>query len=200
VFWDLCYNIHGYSKFERLICIKSEQIYKEEIMMIKLDALGKMKLEEKYRYMLMLLEGQLSSETDILANLSNATAIIKAIVEDLNWAGFYFIKKEVLILGPFQGLPACNRITIGKGVCGTAVETRKTQLVMNVHEFPGHIACDGASNSELVIPLIKDNKVYGVLDLDSPKISRFTTLEKTYLETFVEKLNKYIDWDLVSEL
>ena len=168
--------------------------------MIKLDALEKMNMEERYRYMLMLLEGQLSSETDILANLSNATAIIKAIVDDLNWAGFYFMKKDVLVLGPFQGLPACNRIMTGKGVCGTAAETRQTQLVMNVHEFPGHIACDGASNSELVIPLIKDNKVYGVLDLDSPKLSRFTVLEKTYLEAFAEKLNKYIDWNLVSEL
>lgn len=162
--------------------------------MIKLDALGKMKIEEKYKYMLLLLEGQLSSEVDALANLSNASSILKAVMEDLNWAGFYLMKNEVLVLGPFQGLPACNRILPGKGVCGTAVAQRKTQLVENVHEFPGHIACDGASNSELVVPIQKDDIVYGVLDLDSPTLNRFTILEKTYVELFVEKLNKYIDW------
>jgi L-methionine (R)-S-oxide reductase len=162
--------------------------------MIKLDALKKMKDEDKYKYMLMLLEGQLSAEADIYANLSNASAIIKAAIDRLNWSGFYFMREGELVLGPFQGLPACNRIKVGTGVCGGAVTQKSTLLVANVHEFPGHIACDSASNSEIVIPIIRDDIVYGVLDLDSPDLERFTQLEKQYLEAFVEKLNKYIDW------
>lgn len=165
--------------------------------MIKLDALSRMTVEEKYKYMLIILEGQLSSESDSLANLCNASAIINAVLDRLNWAGFYILRGEKLILGPFQGLPACNRIEIGKGVCGTAVAEMKVQLVKNVHEFPGHIACDSASNSEIVIPIIKNDKVYAVLDLDSPELNRFTELEEKYLVKFVEKLNKYINWEEV---
>lgn len=165
--------------------------------MIKLDVINKMTTEEKYKYMLILLEGQLSSEEDIYANISNATAIIYAIMDRLNWSGFYFIRNEQLVLGPFQGKPACNRIAIGKGVCGTAVSTREIQRIANVHEFPGHIACDSASNSEIVIPIIKDDKVYGVLDIDSPELERFTELEERYLVKFMEKLNKYINWEKI---
>lgn len=165
--------------------------------MIKLDVINKMTSEEKYKYMLILLEGQLSSEEDIYANISNATAIIYAIMDRLNWSGFYFIRNEQLVLGPFQGKPACNRIAIGKGVCGTAVSTREIQRIANVHEFPGHIACDSASNSEIVIPIIKDDKVYGVLDIDSPELERFTELEEKYLVKFMEKLNKYINWEKI---
>jgi L-methionine (R)-S-oxide reductase len=165
--------------------------------MIKLDALTRMTTEEKYKYMLILLEGQLSSEKNVLANLSNASAIVKACMDRLNWAGFYFMRDMGLVLGPFQGLPACNRITVGKGVCGTAVSERKIQRVANVHEFPGHIACDSASNSEIVLPIIKGEVVYGVLDLDSPELNRFTELEELYLIKFVEKLNKYINWEEV---
>jgi len=163
--------------------------------MLKLNGLEKMTVAQKYKYMVAALEGQLSSEKDGLANLSNASAIIKAIMDRLNWAGFYLIKNNELVLGPFQGLPACNRITIGKGVCGTAVETKSVQMVYNVHEFPGHIACDSASQSEIVIPIIKDEKVYGVLDLDSPEIGRFTELEEEYLIKFVDKLVQYIDFE-----
>lgn len=163
--------------------------------MFKLDVLNKMDTEQKYKYMLILLEGQLSSEKDNLANLSNASAIIKTIIDRLNWAGFYLMRNEELVLGPFQGLPACNRITIGKGVCGTAVLERKVKRIQNVHEFPGHIACDSASNSEIVIPIIKNEKIYGVLDLDSPEFERFSELEEKYLVLFVEKLNKYIEWE-----
>jgi len=162
--------------------------------MLKLNGLEKMTVEQKYKYMVAALEGQLSSESDELANLSNASAIIKAIMDKLNWAGFYLIRDNELVLGPFQGLPACNRITNGKGVCGTAVETKTVQRVYNVHDFPGHIACDSASQSEIVIPIIKDDKVYGVLDLDSPEIGRFTELEEEYLVKFVDKLVKYIDF------
>lgn len=165
--------------------------------MFKLDALKRMSTEEKYKYMLILIEGQCSSEKDALANLSNASAIINAVLDRLNWVGFYIMREDELVLGPFQGLPACNRIKIGNGVCGTAALEKRVQRVANVHEFPGHIACDSASNSEIVIPIIKNDKVYGVLDLDSPEFSRFTELEETYLVKVVEKLNKYINWEEV---
>ena len=162
--------------------------------MIKLEVLKKMNTEEKYRYMLILLEGQLNSETDSLANICNASAIISAVLDRLNWVGFYLMKRDVLVLGPFQGLPACNRIEVGKGVCGMSVLTKKVIRVENVHEFPGHIACDSASNSEIVFPLIKNDIVYGVLDIDSPECGRFTELEQKYLTVFVQKLNDKINW------
>lgn len=165
--------------------------------MIKLEGIEKMNDKQKLEYLLLSLEGQLSSEKDPLANISNATALIYAIIDRLNWAGFYFIREEELVLGPFQGLPACNRIKLSEGVCGAAVSTRKTQLVPNVHDFPGHIACDSATNSELVVPIIKNNKIYGVLDLDSPEYERFTELEAEYFQKFVDKLNKYIDWERI---
>lgn len=164
--------------------------------MFKLDGIEKMSIEQKYKYMLTLLEGQLSSEKDTLANLCNAAAIISVVFDKINWAGFYILRGEELVLGPFQGLPACNRIKMGNGVCGTAVASKKVQRIENVHEFPGHIACDSASNSEIVIPIIKDEKVYGVLDIDSPILNRFSELEEEYLIKFVDKLNKYIDWNL----
>ncbi|CAK7009412.1 diguanylate cyclase [Tissierella sp. P1] len=163
--------------------------------MFKLDAIKDMNQEERLKYMLILVKGQLSSEKDDLANISNVTGIIMACIERLNWAGFYILRDDELVLGPFQGLPACNRIAIGKGVCGRAVETKELQLVSDVHLFPGHIACDSASNSELVVPLIKDNKVYGVLDLDSPVKNRFTKIEEEYFIKLVEILNQNIDWD-----
>lgn len=165
--------------------------------MFKLDPIKNMNEEERLRYMIMLLRGQLSSEKNNLANISNATGIINACVDNLNWAGFYILRDDVLVLGPFQGLPACNRIAIGKGVCGTAVDTREVQLVEDVNLFPGHIACDSASNSELVVPIIKDNKVIGVLDLDSPLKERFTQLHADYFVKLVDLLNQYIDWDKI---
>lgn len=163
--------------------------------MINLEPVSRMDDKQRLQYMNLLLKGQLDSEKDGLANLSNASAIIMGCVEDLNWAGFYLLREGELVLAPFQGKPACNRIKIGRGVCGTAVETREIQLVDDVELFPGHIACDGDSKSELVIPIIKDEKVYGVLDLDSPIDSRFTELEKEYFIKFVETLNEYMDWE-----
>lgn len=154
-----------------------------------------MNQEERLKYMNMLLKSQLSSEKDDLANISNATAIVMACIERLNWVGFYIMRDDELVLGPFQGLPACNRIEIGKGVCGAAIESQEVQLVHNVHQFPGHIACDSASNSELVIPIIKEDRITGVLDLDSPEVGRFTELEKKYFVKFVDILNEYIEWD-----
>lgn len=163
--------------------------------MINLEGVNKMDPKQRLQYMNLLLKGQVGSEKDELANLSNASAIIMGCIENLNWAGFYLLKDGELVLGPFQGKPACNRIKIGKGVCGRAVETREVQLVDDVDSFPGHIACDGDSRSELVLPIIKDGKVYGVLDLDSPIKSRFTELEKEYFIKFIEILNEYTDWD-----
>lgn len=165
--------------------------------MINTDVVKNMNQEERLKYMLILVKGQLSSEKDDLANISNITAIINACVDKFNWVGFYILRDKELVLGPFQGLPACNRIPIGKGVCGTAVETKEVQLVPDVHLFEGHIACDSASNSELVIPIIKDNKVYGVLDLDSPIKNRFTDLELNYFVKLVDNLNLYIDWNKI---
>lgn len=160
--------------------------------MFKLEPLKRLKDEDKYKYMLTMLEGQLSSERELYANLANAAAILNVVIDRLNWAGFYLMRDGELVLGPFQGLPACNRIKLGSGVCGTAADTHETQLVPNVHEFPGHIACDGASNSELVVPMIKNGRVYGVIDLDSPEPGRFTELEKKYVEAFSAKLSEYL--------
>lgn len=160
--------------------------------MFKLNGIDKMTIEQKYRYMLNLLEAQLSSEKDIIANLSNASAILNVIFHDINWVGFYIMKDNQLVLGPFQGLPACNRIKIGVGVCGTAVVKKEVKRVYDVHEFPGHIACDEASRSEIVVPIIIKEEVFGVLDIDSPYIGRFTELEEKYLIKFVEILQRYL--------
>lgn len=148
--------------------------------------------KQKYESLLSMMDSLLKDETDIITNLSNASALIKALVEDCNWAGFYIVKDNELVLGPFQGLPACNRIKIGQGVCGTSVLKAETMLVKDVHSFPGHIACDSQSNSELVIPLKLNNKVYGVLDLDSPTVGRFNEEDKIYLEKVVDVINKYL--------
>ena len=118
------------------------------------------------------------------ANLANASAILWQYLPDINWAGFYKMTEGQLVLGPFQGKPACVRIPVGKGVCGTAVAQDRVQLVYDVHDFPGHIACDSASNSEIVIPLHKDGEVWGVLDIDSPFVGRFTEEDRKGLEKF----------------
>lgn len=121
-----------------------------------------------------------------IANLANASALLYAELEDLNWAGFYFLEDGKLVLGPFQGKPACIEIEVGKGVCGTAVQEGKTQLVPDVHLFPGHIACDSASNSEIVVPLRVNGKIVGVLDVDSPWPGRFTQEDQVGLEAAAE--------------
>jgi len=141
-----------------------------------------------YRQLVEELRGLIAGEPDWIANLANSAALIYHSLPDLNWAGFYLLKDGELVVGPFQGKPACVRIALGKGVCGTAAAQRKTQVVRDVHEFPGHIACDSASNSEIVVPLIKNGAVIGVLDLDSPKLARFDEEDRTGLETFVAAL------------
>ncbi|HEY0282274.1 MAG TPA: GAF domain-containing protein [Rhizomicrobium sp.] len=126
--------------------------------------------------------GLLAGERDAVANAANLSALIWQFLPDLNWAGFYFLKGRELVLGPFQGKPACVRIALGKGVCGTAAADLKTILVPDVHRFPGHIACDAASNSELVAPLLADGFAVGVLDLDSPLFGRFDADDATGIE------------------
>lgn len=121
-----------------------------------------------------------------IANLANASALLYAELEDLNWAGFYFLEGGKLVLGPFQGKPACIEIEVGKGVCGMAVQEERTQLVPDVHLFPGHIACDSASNSEIVVPLRINGAVVGVLDIDSPWPGRFTAEDQAGLEAAAE--------------
>lgn len=125
--------------------------------------------------------------------LSNAAALLWDSLKDINWAGFYLFRGSRLELGPFQGKPACTVIEIGKGVCGTAVAEDRTQLVKNVHEFPGHIACDSASNSEIVVPVHTSGKIYGVLDIDSPILARFDEEDKAGLEEFVRILESILE-------
>ncbi|MBC7212622.1 MAG: GAF domain-containing protein, partial [Pseudomonas sp.] len=127
-----------------------------------------------------------ADERDFIANAAQFSAFLYNQVEDLNWAGFYINRNEALVLGPFQGQVACVRIPFGRGVCGAAAATRTTQRVEDVHAFPGHIACDSASNSELVIPLVKAGRLIGVLDLDSPKLARFSEADQAGLERLVE--------------
>ena len=127
-----------------------------------------------------------------IANLANASALLWESLPDINWAGFYIMEDGALVLGPFQGKTACIRIPVGKGVCGTAVAENATQLVEDVHKFPGHIACDSASNSEIVVPIRKDGKVWGVLDIDSPHFARFDREDQTGLEEFAVMLEKIL--------
>ncbi len=127
----------------------------------------------------------LAGERDATANAANLAALVFHTLADLNWAGFYWLKGGQLVLGPFQGKPACVRIPLGRGVCGTAARDRHTVLVPNVHEFPGHIACDSASSSEIVVPVLRDGRVLGVLDLDSPKPARFDEADARGLEAMV---------------
>ena len=126
-----------------------------------------------YRDLLSALDALTADEPDAIANMANASALIWQYLPDLNWAGFYRLVGDALVLGPFQGKAACIRIALGKGVCGTAAATRTTQLVEDVHAFPGHIVCDAASRSELVVPIVRDGVLLGVLDLDSPEPARF---------------------------
>lgn len=137
------------------------------------------------------LEALIDGVPHTVANLANASALLFSSLDRLNWAGFYLAEGEKLVLGPFQGKPACIEIPFGRGVCGTAAELRKTVVVYDVHEFPGHIACDCASNSEIVVPIIKNGKVVGVLDIDSPEVGRFTDEDEAGLEEFARIIEKY---------
>ncbi|TCT15664.1 GAF domain-containing protein [Natranaerovirga pectinivora] len=157
-----------------------------------------MTLEEKnniYEILVSQVKEIIKDEPDVIANMANISSILYNGLKDVNWAGFYIWKKDQLVLGPFQGKPACIRIPKGKGVCGTAVLKKESQIVENVHNFPGHIACDSASNSEIVIPIIKEEKVLGVLDIDSPNYNRFDEIDEKFLKVVVALLLKECKWD-----
>lgn len=141
------------------------------------------------------LSGLLEGERDVTANLANASALLNEALEDLNWVGFYLRRGEELVLGPFQGRVACIRIPLGRGVCGTAAALDEIQLVPDVHQFPGHIACDGASNSEIVLPLHSGGKVVAVLDIDSPSLNRFQPSDREGLLQCARIIEAACDWD-----
>ena len=145
-----------------------------------------------------LLQKQLTSlvegERNAVANMANASALLGMALAQINWVGFYILREKELVLGPFQGKPACIRIPVGRGVCGTAAQAGQTQLVPDVHAFPGHIACDAASRSEIVVPLFAGQRLVGVLDIDSPVLARFDTADKQGLEVFAAALADGCDW------
>ncbi|MCR6107604.1 GAF domain-containing protein [Salipaludibacillus agaradhaerens] len=149
-------------------------------------------LTAKYDLLGKQLDALLEGEKDRIANLSNASALLNQFLSDVNWVGFYLWKQGELVLGPFQGLPACVRIAYGKGVCGTAAKEKRTLRVEDVHAFPGHIACDAASNSEIVVPLLKNGELLGVLDIDSPSKGRFSEEDEQGLQQFVKVLSSHI--------
>jgi L-methionine (R)-S-oxide reductase len=144
--------------------------------------------QQHYTNLQRTLTSLLDGERDLIANLANTAALLWQELPDINWVGFYLLKNGELVLGPFQGKPACVRIAMGKGVCGTSAQQRKSIVVPNVHEFDGHIACDTASNSELVVPLIKSGKLLGVLDIDSPMLERFDHIDQAGIEAVAEIL------------
>ena len=149
-------------------------------------------LADQYDLLSKQLDALCTGATDDIANYSNASALLNQFLTDINWVGFYFMKGGELVLGPFQGLPACVRIPVGRGVCGTTVAKKETMVVEDVHAFPGHIACDAASKSEIVVPIIKNNEVIGVLDIDSPIEARFNAEDQAGLEKFVAVLLKHV--------
>lgn len=151
-----------------------------------------MKFETDYQELLQNLEALTQGIPYLTSNLANTAALIWQTVPGLNWAGFYERIEDALVLGPFQGKPACIRIPLGRGVCGTAAQEGRTVRVENVHDFPGHIACDGASNSEIVIPLYKNGALWGVLDLDSPHFGRFTPEDQQGLEGLAAGIQAFL--------
>jgi L-methionine (R)-S-oxide reductase len=155
---------------------------------------------ELYAHLVAQLRSLLAGERDFIANTANCAALLFNSLPDLNWSGFYFLKGGELVLGPFQGQPASVRIAMGKGVCGTAAARRETVLVANVHDFPGHIACDSASNSEIVVPLVKDDRLIGVLDLDSPLFGRFDDEDARGLNELAEILTSSADFQMDEQM
>ncbi|WP_080874951.1 GAF domain-containing protein [Oceanobacillus timonensis] len=145
-----------------------------------------------YAFLSKQLDALSTGETNQTALLANASSLLNHFLDEVNWVGFYLADNNELVLGPFQGLPACIRIPFGKGVCGTAFSENKTQRIADVHQFPGHIACDAASNSEIVIPITRNHEVIGVLDIDSPVHDRFDAADQNGLEQFVAQLEKHL--------
>jgi GAF domain-containing protein len=146
-----------------------------------------------YQRVTMQIEGLISGESNLIANLANISAVLGMELTEINWVGFYLKEGDQLVLGPFQGKPACVRIDWGKGVCGTAAATNQTLRIEDVHQFKGHIACDAASNSEIVIPFTLQGEVCGVLDIDSPKFSRFSEVDQQGLEFLMKKVEELLN-------
>jgi GAF domain-containing protein len=155
-------------------------------------------MEDESADLLALASGAFAGERDPWANAANAAALVFERLPDLNWAGFYFLRGGGLVVGPFQGRVACVRIPLGQGVCGTAASSRATLIVPDVHRFAGHIACDSASNSEIVVPLVDGGRLIGVLDLDSPRFDRFTPADARLLEALAGKIVAACDWKLAA--
>ena len=155
--------------------------------------------EKLYSVLIRQLEALTEGEPFYLSNLANAAALLFNALPNINWAGFYLLRRGELVLGPFQGNVACMRIQVGKGVCGTAVAKNEAQLVPDVHKFPGHIVCDSSSNSEIVIPICYKGEVIGVLDIDSPVFNRFNDEDKVGLESFARVLESACDWEETGE-
>ncbi|MGL5439548.1 MAG: GAF domain-containing protein [Filifactoraceae bacterium] len=162
--------------------------------MIKIEKQQFESKEKLYNYIKLKLLGMVSAEHQWLASLANSSALLWELLDDINWVGYYLYKDGELVLGPFQGKVACTRISLDKGVCGAAASTRTVQLVEDVHKFSGHIACDSASNSEIVLPIVINDKLIGVLDIDSPKFKRFDKEDQKGLEKFLEIMIKYVEF------
>lgn len=148
--------------------------------------------QKDYELVIKQLRALLEGESNTIANLANASALLNQFLNEVNWVGFYLMEDGELVLGPFQGLPACVRIPLGKGVCGTAAQNQRTERIEDVHAFPGHIACDAASQSEIVVPMVKEGKLLGVLDIDSPIKNRFDEIDQQYIEEFVKELTSFL--------
>jgi len=155
---------------------------------------------EKYDIILKIARELIRNEIHPIANMSNLSSLIFEKVNSLNWVGFYLLSGNELILGPFQGRTACIRIKVGQGVCGKSIELKQTLIVPNVHKFDGHIACDSRSNSEIVIPIIKDNHIYGIMDIDSPIFDRFASEEKYFFEKIVKLFLEFSDVTLLKKI
>lgn len=162
--------------------------------MLKIEVDPNVSRVERYRVLETSLVSLLEGESDPLANLSNAAALLAQSLDRINWCGFYLLRGEELVLGPFQGKPACVRIAPGKGVCGTAAAGRETLIVPDVSRFPGHIACDPASRSEIVVPILENGVLRGVLDVDAPEVARFDDEDRAGLEGFVAALVPRVAW------
>lgn len=158
-------------------------------MTLELKGIENLDNKERLDYMVDFGRATIKTEADMIAMMANISSIIFNVVEDLNWAGFYLVKEDELVLGPFQGLPACTRLA-DEGVCVVAWENKKVMRIENVHDFSGHVACDSASNSELVFPILVKNEVIGVLDLDSPSLGRFTSLEEEKFKELVRAMEE----------
>ncbi len=186
----LIFLLHSYPNH---IIIILSTVYERMNPMVKLEKLNFETKKQQYNFIATKMTALVSTESDFIANMANGAALLWNILKDINWSGFYLWNEDnkELVLAPFCGMPACTRLKDGKGVCNAAVIARETVVVKNVHEFPGHIACDSASNSEIVVPMIKNGKIIGVLDIDAPIFERFDDEDRAGLEKFVSILLKY---------